>query len=86
MARGEYAGYDIRPAEAALVQALRNPDSAALALETLGRLPGSENQHRLAGLVLDEAARASCVCRPPASWCATSRNTACCWTANTPMI
>jgi DNA-binding response OmpR family regulator len=54
MARGEYPGYDIRPAEPALVEALRSPDMAALALEVLGRLPGSENQHRLAGLVLDE--------------------------------
>jgi DNA-binding response OmpR family regulator len=55
MSRGEYTGYDIRPAESALVQALRSPDLALLALETLGRLPGTDVQHRLAGLVLDPA-------------------------------
>jgi hypothetical protein len=56
MARGEYAGYDVRPAMPAIVAALRSPDSALLALEILGRLPGSETQHRLAGVVLDPAA------------------------------
>ncbi len=53
MARGEYAGYDVRPAEGAIVGALRFPDAALLALETLGRLPGTEVQHELAGIVLD---------------------------------
>lgn len=55
MARGEYAGYDVRPAEPAIFGALRTPDSALLALEILGRLPGTEMQHRLAGIVLDPA-------------------------------
>jgi CheY-like chemotaxis protein len=55
MARGEYAGYDVRPAEPAILGALRTPDSALLALEILGRLPGTEIQHRLAGIVLDPA-------------------------------
>jgi DNA-binding response OmpR family regulator len=53
MARGEYAGYDVRPAEEAVRAALRSPDSAPLALEILGRLPGTEMQHRLAAIVLD---------------------------------
>jgi DNA-binding response OmpR family regulator len=55
MARGEYAGYNVRPAEDAIYGALRSPDQAPLALETLSRLPGTELQHRLAGVVLDPA-------------------------------
>jgi DNA-binding response OmpR family regulator len=55
MARGEYPGYDVRPVEGAILTALRGPESALLALEILGRLPGTETQHRLAGLVLDPA-------------------------------
>lgn len=53
MARGEYTGYDVRPADAAIFNALRSPDQAPLALETLSRLPGTTLQHRLAGVVLD---------------------------------
>lgn len=55
MARGEYPGYDVRPAEPAVLAALAAPDNAVLALEILGRLPGTETQHRLAGVVLDPA-------------------------------
>jgi DNA-binding response OmpR family regulator len=55
MARGEYAGYDVRPAEDALVHALRSPDYGLLAIETLSRIPGTELQHRLAGIALDPA-------------------------------
>jgi DNA-binding response OmpR family regulator len=54
MARGEYPGYDVRPAEAAIYSsALRSPDQAPLALETLSRLPGTTVQHDLAGVVVD---------------------------------
>ena len=52
MARGEIAGYDVRPAGEALVQVLTNPDLAVQAIEVLGRLPGNDAQQRLAGLVL----------------------------------
>ncbi len=54
MARGEYTGYDVRPAETSIYYALRSPDQAPLALETLSRLPGTALQHRLAGVVLDQ--------------------------------
>ena len=53
MARGEYTGYDVRPAEEAILAAARSPDTALLALEILGRLPGNKIQHALAGMVLD---------------------------------
>jgi CheY-like chemotaxis protein len=53
MARGEVKGYDVRPAEAAVVGALRVDDLAERAVEVLGRLPGTESQQRLASLVLD---------------------------------
>jgi hypothetical protein len=55
MSRGEYAGYDVRPAEEAIVTALRSPDSALLALEILGRLPGAGMQKQLTSIVLDPA-------------------------------
>jgi hypothetical protein len=55
MGRGEMAGYDIRPAQEALVQVLTSPDLAVQAIEVLGRLPGNDAQRRLAGLVLDPA-------------------------------
>jgi hypothetical protein len=55
MARGEIRGYDVRPAQDAVVQALRSPDLAPQAVEILGRLPGADNQQRLAGIVLDPA-------------------------------
>lgn len=53
MARGELVGYDVRPAQEALLFTLRSPEDAVTALETLGRLPGSDVQQRLAGLALD---------------------------------
>lgn len=53
MARNEIQGYDVRPAMPAVLTALRSPESAPEALEILGRLPGSEPQARLAGVVLD---------------------------------
>lgn len=55
MARGEYRGYDIRPAQDAIlsVVAKKDEDLAVQALEILGRLPGAEVQQRLAGVVLD---------------------------------
>jgi hypothetical protein len=55
MARGEYAGYDVRPAQDAFWTAVRNPDLAVQALEALGRLPGNEIQRRLAAIVSDAA-------------------------------
>ena len=53
MARNEITGYDVRPALDAIVAALRSPDTATEALEILARLPGTEPQARLAGVVLD---------------------------------
>jgi hypothetical protein len=53
MARGEIRGYDVRPAQEAVVQALRSPELAVEAVEILGRLPGADNQQRLGGIVLD---------------------------------
>jgi DNA-binding response OmpR family regulator len=55
MARGEYAGFDVRPAQDAVVDALRSPDAAVPALEILGRIPGADTQNRLAGVVADPA-------------------------------
>jgi CheY-like chemotaxis protein len=53
MARGEMPGYDLRPAQDAIAQAIRNPDLALEALETLGRIPGQQSQARLAAVVLN---------------------------------
>src|SRR4029077_1419055 len=39
LARGEVAGYDVRPAENAIIKALRTKDLAALAVDACGRLP-----------------------------------------------
>jgi hypothetical protein len=55
MARGEIGGYDVRPAQDAIFAALRSDDLAVEAIEILGRLPGADVQHRLAGLALDPA-------------------------------
>jgi hypothetical protein len=55
MAREEIRGYDVRPAQDAVVQALNSKDLAVEAVEILGRLPGTEVQQRLANLVLDPA-------------------------------
>jgi CheY-like chemotaxis protein len=53
MARGEAAGYDLRPALPAVLHALLADDTAVQAIELLGRIPGPEGQQRLAGVVLD---------------------------------
>lgn len=53
MARQEIPGYNVRPAQDAVLQALANEEVADMALEILGRLPGAEVQQRLAGVVLD---------------------------------
>jgi CheY-like chemotaxis protein len=53
MATGEVPGYDIRPAEAAILKALRNEELANLAIEAAGRLPGREGQRELAAVVLN---------------------------------
>jgi hypothetical protein len=55
MARGDIRGYDIRPAQSAVVAALRSPELAPQAVEVLGRLAGVEPQQRLAALALDPA-------------------------------
>jgi CheY-like chemotaxis protein len=55
MARGEIAGYDVRPAQDAIFAALRSDDLAVEAIEILGRLPGADIQQRLAGIALDPA-------------------------------
>src|SRR4051794_40233691 len=53
MSRGEIQGYDLRPAQEAIVESLRNPDMTLEAVEILGRLPGQEPQARLASVVLN---------------------------------
>jgi len=53
MARNEIPGYDVRPALDAMLAALRDPELAPVALETMSRMPGSEPQGRLANVVLD---------------------------------
>lgn len=55
LARGEVQGYDIRPAEAAVLQALRSDELANVAIEVAGRLPGRMPQRELAALVLNQA-------------------------------
>ncbi|MBM4071785.1 MAG: hypothetical protein FJ271_23095 [Planctomycetes bacterium] len=55
MAQGEVPGYEVRHARDAILQTAnaKDADLATLAVETMGRLPGSEYQQRLAGMVLD---------------------------------
>ena len=53
LSRGEIPGYDIRPAEGAVIKALHNKELASQAVEATGRLPGREPQIALAGLVLE---------------------------------
>lgn len=55
MAQGEVPGYEVRHAKDAILQtaSAKDADLATLAVETMGRLPGSEYQQRLAGMVLD---------------------------------
>ncbi len=53
MAIGELPGYDVRRAEPEVLAALRHDATAPLALEILGRFPGSPAQQHLAEVVLD---------------------------------
>src|SRR5262249_10739639 len=53
MARGEIKGYDVRPAEATILDALLREDTASRAVEILVTFPGKPTQQRLADLVLD---------------------------------
>jgi CheY-like chemotaxis protein len=52
LARGELSGYDIRPAEAAILETVRSKELGGLAIEAAGRLPGREPQLVLASVVL----------------------------------
>jgi hypothetical protein len=47
------SGYDLRPALPAVAHALLADDTAAPAIELLGRIPGVESQVRLASVLLD---------------------------------
>jgi HEAT repeat protein len=55
MATGELPGYDVRPAEEAVIKALHSKDveTSLAAIEILGRLPGADAQRQLAEVVLD---------------------------------
>jgi CheY-like chemotaxis protein len=53
IARGEVAGYDVRPFQAAILQGLTSKDLALLAIDGAGSLPSPEAQRQLAKLVLD---------------------------------
>jgi hypothetical protein len=55
MARNEIPGYDVTPAQDAVLAALRSPDLAPQAVEILSRLPGITAQGRLLGVALDPA-------------------------------
>jgi CheY-like chemotaxis protein/tetratricopeptide (TPR) repeat protein len=51
-ALGQAGGFDVRPAEAAIRAALRDPDLAPAAIEAASRLPVKEAQQDLANVVL----------------------------------
>ncbi|HZZ82008.1 MAG TPA: hypothetical protein VFE62_26145 [Gemmataceae bacterium] len=53
MARGELKGYDLSPALDTILDQLNSKDFALDAVEILGRLPGKQNQYKLAGIVTD---------------------------------
>ncbi len=53
LGRGEIAGYDIQPAENAIVQALRSDELAAPAAEAAARLANPRAQRELAMVLLD---------------------------------
>ena len=55
LAVGEVPGYDIRPAEKAILNALHSPELAPLAIEAAGKLPGANAQRELAKVVLDSS-------------------------------
>jgi hypothetical protein len=54
LAVGEVPGYDVRPAEKAILNALHSPEIAPLAIEAAGKLPGANAQRELAKVVLDD--------------------------------
>jgi hypothetical protein len=53
LARGEAPGFDIRPAEAAILSNLRSKELAALAVEAAEKLPSRAAQRALATVVLE---------------------------------
>lgn len=53
MARGQIIGYDVRPSLDNVASTLRSPDYTPIALEILGRLPGTVAQMRIADVILD---------------------------------
>jgi hypothetical protein len=55
MARGDLKGHNVLPALDVIIDQLNVPERAGPAIEIIGRLPGKENQYRLAGLVTDPA-------------------------------
>lgn len=57
MATGETPGYDVRPAEGEIINALNSDDLALLAIEAVGRFSDPEAQRSLARLVLDRSRR-----------------------------
>jgi CheY-like chemotaxis protein len=57
MATGETPGYDVRPAEGEIINALNSDDLAVLAIEAVGRFSDPEAQRSLARLVLDRSRR-----------------------------
>jgi hypothetical protein len=54
VAVNQASGYDLRPADRAIRQALKFDELAKAAIEIVSRLPGREGQVDLAGLVLDD--------------------------------
>lgn len=57
MAVGEVPGFDVRPAEAAVLKALHTKELAALAVEAAGAFPDRQAQRELAAVVLDSGER-----------------------------
>lgn len=53
LATGEVPGYDVRPAEEAILRALSSNDLALMAIDAVGHLPGTAAQRGLASVVLD---------------------------------
>jgi hypothetical protein len=55
LAVGEVPGYNVQPAEEAILKAMQSPELAPLAIEAAGRLTGAAPQRELARLVLGNA-------------------------------
>lgn len=55
ISRGELAGYDLRPAETAILKGLQSKELAPLAASAAGHFHGREAQRQLARLLLDQA-------------------------------